>query len=79
MKMYLNPCSELVDMIDAAIAKNKREFGYNFCPTVDCKFYSKPNYKDYICPCRDFLENVEEGHECRCGKYIKGVISNEEV
>ena len=31
----------------------------------------KENYKDYICPCKDYRDNIEKGEPCRCGLFIK--------
>lgn len=67
----LNPDKDLVKFIQQEIAKNKEKFGYNFCPLVPSDLYSKENYKDYICPCKDYQNNIEPGEQCRCGLYIK--------
>lgn len=69
--MKLNPDKELVEMIDQAIKKNKEEFGFRFCPCVPSEFYFKENYKDYICPCKEFIQNTAIGETCHCGKFIK--------
>lgn len=67
----LNPDRFVVEMVDQEIEKNKMNFGYRFCPCVPSELYSKENYKDYICPCKYFREEVESGQTCRCGKFIK--------
>lgn len=57
--------------IRAALRKNKQFYGNFYCPCVPSYKYCTSKANDYICPCKDFRENVKEGHQCRCGLYIK--------
>ena len=61
----------LVAEIRDALNKNKELFGERFCPCVPSYKYCTQNAKDYICPCKDFRENVKEGDTCHCGLFIK--------
>lgn len=69
--MKLNEDKVIVAEIQAALRKNKELFGERFCPCIPTPFYSNANYKDYICPCKDFRENVKAGELCHCQLYVK--------
>lgn len=59
--MKLNDDIILVAEVRAALNKNKELYGARFCPCVPSDFYFSDNKADYICPCKDFRENVKEG------------------
>lgn len=61
----------LVAEIREALNKNKKTYGERYCPCVPAFKYTEANANDYICPCKDFRENVAEGEICHCGLYIK--------
>lgn len=69
--MRINDDKVLVAEIRDALNKNKELFGERFCPCVPSYKYCTQNAKDYICPCKDFRENVKEGDTCHCGLFIK--------
>lgn len=66
--MKLNEDKVLVAEIQAALRKNKELFGERYCPCVAPYLYTS---KDFICPCKDFRENVAIGESCHCGLFIK--------
>lgn len=61
----------LVAEIRDKLAKNKELYGQRFCPCVISSCYTADNCQDYVCPCKDFRENVKEGETCHCGLFIK--------
>lgn len=69
--MKANEDKELVTEIVAQLNKNKRLYGARYCPCVPCYKYGTQNGNDYICPCKDFRENVKPGESCHCGLFIK--------
>lgn len=72
MKMKVNENDPvLVTEIRAALHKNKELFGKFYCPCVPSFKYATQNEQDYVCPCKDFRENVKCGETCHCGLYIK--------
>lgn len=69
--MKLNTDKELVQDILKSLNENKKTYGKCYCPCVSPRLYTKENSEDYVCPCKDFRENIEIGKECHCGLYIK--------
>lgn len=69
--MKLNEDRELVKEICAALRENKKLYGKPYCPCVPSYKYATQNEQDYVCPCKDFRENVDMGEMCHCGLYIK--------
>ena len=69
--MKINENIVLASEIYAALLKNKELFGEQYCPCVPYTEYSNENAKDYICPCKDFRENIKNGETCRCGLFLK--------
>lgn len=67
----LNKDAVLVAEIKEALRKNVKLYGKPFCPCVNPEKYHSENAQDYVCPCKDFRENVEIGESCCCGLYIK--------
>ena len=61
---------ELIDSINEGLAKNKKEFGKNYCPC------SLEHTDDTVCMCKEFREQKEPGF-CHCGKYEKYYPDNE--
>jgi len=62
MKIHINPDKELVATIRQGLVEND-----GYCP---CIYQSRGNEK-YKCLCEDFRNNVQPGHQCHCGLYIK--------
>ena len=71
MKMKVNDDIVLVGEIRAVLKKNKELYGKFYCPCVPTAKYCTQNDQDYVCPCKDFRENVKCGDTCHCGLYIK--------
>ena len=71
MKMRVNDDIVLVAEIRDALKKNKELYGKFYCPCVPNFKYNTQNSDDYVCPCKDFRENVKCGNTCHCGLYIK--------
>lgn len=61
----------LVAEIRAALSKNKSLYGKQYCPCVPEFKYCVDNDQDFVCPCKDFRENVKAGETCHCGLYVK--------
>lgn len=61
----------LVEKVNEKIKENIEKYGKPYCPCIPEEFYLTENGKDFICPCKNFRENVKSGEECHCGKYIK--------
>ena len=53
------------------LRNNKVLYGKFFCPCVPTYKYTTQNAQDYVCPCKDFRENVKCGETCHCGLYVK--------
>lgn len=58
---------ELRDEILKQLQANKKNYGKAYCPCVNPEFYNE----DYICPCKDFQENIQVGESCHCGLWTK--------
>lgn len=69
--MKLNDDIVLVAEIQDALNKNRELYGQRFCPCVPSAKYSDEDSQKYVCPCKDFRENVKEGDTCHCGLFIK--------
>lgn len=61
----------LTGEIKDKLARNKKLYGERYCPCVPCGFYSAENHEDFICPCKEFREEVQVGETCHCGLYVK--------
>ena len=70
MRIKLNSDTKLVEEIRKKLEENKEKYGKRFCPCVIPQLYNSENSGDYVCMCKRFLEQQEEG-ECHCGLYIK--------
>ena len=70
-KMKLTNDIVLASEICAALRKNRELFGAGYCPCIPNTKYHDSNAADYICPCKDFKENIKIGETCRCGLFIK--------
>lgn len=53
------------------LKKNNKDFGHPYCPCVAEYKYKEENHKDYICPCKNFKEEVKIDEECICGLFLK--------
>ena len=62
MKMHVTDNELIKQKIREALRKND-----GYCP---CVFNSKGK-KEYLCPCEEFFEEIQPGHNCHCGLYIK--------
>ena len=58
---------ELKKEILQGLKDNQEKYGKRYCPCVNPSEYND----DYVCPCKDFKENVKPGESCHCGLYIK--------
>ena len=75
MKYILTDDVELKTEILEGLKKNKEQYGERYCPCVNPSEYNE----DYICPCKDFRENVKGGEHCHCGLYIKEKTEEEKT
>lgn len=68
MKVIQNPDRAVVDAVNAALSKNKEEYGNAYCPCVLPAAYSD----ETVCMCKEFREKMARGEpgECHCGKYV---------
>lgn len=64
LKMKQSDDKELVATIEAALKKNKEQYGARYCPC------SIERNEDTICPCKAFREQFTPG-PCHCGKFEK--------
>lgn len=72
MKMKVNENDPvLVAEIRDNLRNNKVLYGKPYCPCVPSFKYCTQNDQDYVCPCKNFREEVKEGETCHCGLYIK--------
>lgn len=62
MKAHVTPDKELAAAIRAGLREND-----NYCPCIA----NSKGHDEYKCPCQDFREEVQAGHACHCGLYIK--------
>ena len=58
---------ELKKEILQGLKDNQEKYGKRYCPCVNPSEYND----DYVCPCKDFKENVKPSESCHCGLYIK--------
>lgn len=58
---------ELRQEILLQLNKNKKNYGKPYCPCVLPEYWND----DFICPCKNFRDNISVGEECHCGLYIK--------
>lgn len=73
MNYTLTEDIELKEDILNKLKENKEKYGERYCPCVNPAEYNK----DYICPCKDFRENVKGGESCHCGLFIKNKTEEE--
>ena len=64
LKIKQSDDKELVATIEAALKKNKEQYGARYCPC------SMKRNEDTICPCKAFREQFTPG-PCHCGKFEK--------
>lgn len=66
----LNPDNEILDLVIAGLAKNKVEFGRQYCP---CRIITG-NFdedKKIICPCIYHEEEIKIDGHCHCALFFK--------
>lgn len=66
----INSDRQLVDEVRMKLKANENKYGKRFCPCVLPTKYTAENADDYVCPCKNFREEVKSG-PCHCGLYIK--------
>lgn len=72
MKMKVNEEDlVLVAEIRDKLRNNKVLYGKPYCPCVPSFKYCTQNEQDYVCPCKNFREEVPAGETCHCGLYVK--------
>ena len=64
MKVRIVDNKEIVEKIDAGLAKNKEKYGEAYCP---CRLKHIP---ENICMCKEFRDQLTPG-PCHCGKFEK--------
>ena len=62
MKIHVTDNTKLAEGIRKGLLKND-----GYCP---CVFHSNGK-EEYLCPCKNFREEVPVGEACHCGLYIK--------
>lgn len=62
MKYRENSDRMLADFIKRRLQDND-----GYCASV----VDSRGKEEYLCPCKDFCENVKKGEACRCGLYVK--------
>lgn len=70
MTIKVSKDEKLVKEIRNKLKENKDKYGKQYCPCVLPTLYTSENNEDYVCMCKDFLLDTEEG-ECHCGLYVK--------
>lgn len=69
MRITENGDKELVKEIREKLKDNREKYGKQYCPCVLPSLYGAENSGDYICMCKEFLE--QKNGECHCGLYVK--------
>ena len=65
MKITVSENKELVKEIRNKLKNNTEKYGKPFCPCILPINYSSLNNEDYVCVCKEFIE--QEYGECHCG------------
>lgn len=66
----LNSDNELLDLVISGLAKNKTEYGRQYCP---CRIVTGEFEEDkkIICPCIYHEEEIENDGHCHCALFFK--------
>ena len=67
----LNPNPKAVERVRNGIVKNIDKYGERYCPCVIISVVAEEKRKNYICPCVNAKNEIEEDGKCRCNLFWK--------